>query len=207
MDKNKQTAIQYDARYESTELYWGAKPSSICYKILELMPPDRRLRVLDIGSGEGRNSLFFARNGYVVDAFDISQTGIDKSLRFAKEMGARLNAFKASVIDFRLSETYDILFSTAVFQCIPVSMRPELFEHYKSSTKLGGLNVFSLFVSKPFISPAPDADPNSEPWKSGELLSYYHDWKIEWCTEEIFDCLSGGVPHQHAVNRVIARRV
>jgi len=207
MDKNEQTAMQYDARYDSNELYWGSKPSSTCYRILELMPPDRRLRVLDIGCGEGRNSLFFARNGYVVDAFDISQAGVDKLLRYASDLGISINAFKADVTDFRLSEAFDIHFSTAVFQCIPVSIRPELFEHYKSFTKLGGLNVFSVFVNKPFIDPAPDADANSEPWKSGELLSYYHNWQIEWCTEEIFDCLSSGVPHKHAVNRVVARRV
>ena len=39
-----------------------------------------------------------------------------------------------------------------------------------------------------------------------ELFTHYHDWLIESCTEEIFDCMSSGIPHQHAVNRVIARK-
>lgn len=39
-----------------------------------------------------------------------------------------------------------------------------------------------------------------------ELLQLLRDWEIVWCTEEIFDCTSGGVPHKHAVNRIIARR-
>jgi hypothetical protein len=33
-----------------------------------------------------------------------------------------------------------------------------------------------------------------------------HDERYEFCTEEIFDCMSSGVPHQHAVNRIIARK-
>ena len=68
------------------------------------------------------------------------------------------------------------------------------------------MNVFSVFVRKSFIPKAPDADKTAHTWLSGELLTYYHDWKIEFCTEEIFDCMSGGVPHQHAVNRMTARR-
>ena len=136
----------------------------------------------------------------------IFQEGIEKPTRLANDIGVSINAFQASVTDFRLTESYDILFSSAVFQCVPEAMRPELFENYKMFTKPGGLNVFSVFVRKPFVAPAPDGDANSNPWKSGELLTYYHDWRIEWCTEEIFDCVSSGVPHQHAVNRIIARK-
>jgi tellurite methyltransferase len=64
----------------------------------------------------------------------------------------------------------------------------------------------SVFVRKPFIAKAPDAEKTAHKWISGELLTYYHDWKIEFCTEEIFNCTSSGVPHQHAVNRIIARK-
>ena len=37
-------------------------------------------------------------------------------------------------------------------------------------------------------------------------MGYYWDWEITYSAEEIFDCLSSGIPHQYAVNRVIARR-
>ena len=206
MDRHKLTAKHYDRLYGSQEIYWGTKPSSSAYEILKLMPPDRPLRLLDIGCGEGRNALFFARNGYAVDAFDISERGVEKTACLAKEIGVQINAFTASVTGFRLAEPYDILFSTAVFQCVPVAMRPGLFENYKAFTKPGGLNAFSVFVQKPFIAQAPDGDANSNPWRSGELLGYYHDWWIERCAEEIFDCMSSGIPHQHAVNRIIARK-
>jgi hypothetical protein len=39
-------------------------------------------------------------------------------------------------------------------------------------------------------------------WRSGEVLTYYHDWKIEFFTEEILDDRSG---YKFAVNRLIAR--
>lgn len=206
MDKDGHTAKQYDERYASQSLYWTARPSATCYEVLRRMPPDRPVRLLDIGCGEGRNAIFFARNGYYVDAFDVSARGVEKMEYLAAQLGVHLHGFHANVNEFRLAEPYDVLFSTGVFQCVPEPMRAELFENYKTFTAEGGLNVFSVFVRKPFIARAPDGDPNAHPWRSGELLTYYHDWRIDCCAEEIFDCMSSGVPHQHAVNRIVARK-
>ena len=107
---------------------------------------------------------------------------------------------------FRVNDHYDVVFSTGVLHsCDPVR-REEITRNYQAHTADGGLHVLSVFVDKPFIAPAPDGDPNGYPWKSGELLGLYADWLIEWSVEEIFDCMSSGVPHKHAVNRVAARK-
>lgn len=108
---------------------------------------------------------------------------------------------------YRLEEDYDILFSTGVLHYIPSELRKDIFKNYKVHTKKDGLHVFSVFVRKPFIERAPEREPNSHKWISGELFTHYHDWKIEFCTEEIFDCMSSGIPHKHAINRIIARKI
>jgi tellurite methyltransferase len=197
----------YDERYEQPGYYWGKAPSQMCYRVLQLLPPDRPLRLLDIGCGEGRNAVFFSRNGYQVTAFDASPRGVEKTRQLATDAGVPINAFVADINVFRLTEPFDVLFSTGVLQYVPPALRPDLFAHYQEHTCAGGLNAFSVFVAKPFIPRAPDADETAHSWLSGELLTYYHDWRVEFCTEEIFDCMSSGVPHQHAVNRMAARRV
>ena len=197
----------YDDRYRGKGYYWGKRPSAICYRVLELMPPERPLKLLDIGCGEGRNAVFFARNGYQVTAFDLSPIGVEKTKRLAAEVGVSLVAFTADLLEFRLAESFDILFSTGTLHYIPRELRAEILSNYKRFTNPDGIHVFSVFVAKPFIPRAPDAEPSAHVWISGELFTHYHDWKIEFCTEEIFDCLSSGVPHQHAVNRIIARKL
>jgi tellurite methyltransferase len=196
---------KYEERYRQPGYYWGRTPSSSCYRVLQLLPPDRPLRLLDIGCGEGRNAVFFARNGYQVTAFDASATGIEKTRKMAAEAGVPIEAFVADINEYRLEAEFDILFSTGVLQYVPPEARPGLFADYRDHKSPNGLNVFSVFVKKPFIPRAPDSETAAHKWISGELFSHYQDWKIEYCTEEIFDCMSSGIPHKHAIDRIVAR--
>jgi len=176
-------------------------------RVLELMPPEQPLRLLDVGCGEAQNAVFFARNGYEVTAFDLSPVGIEKTRHMAAQAGVRVNAFEADIRTFRLEDDFDILFSSGTLHYLPESLRREVFDNYKEHTRPGGLNAFSAFVHKPFIPRSPDGDSTAHRYVSGELFTYYHDWRIEYCTEAIFDCMSSGVPHQHASNRMVARKV
>lgn len=196
----------YDEKYDRKEYYWGKKPSLLCYKIMKLMPPDKPLKLLDIGCGEGRNAVFFARNGYDVTAFDSSPKGVEKTQRYADETSAPINVFPADINKFRLKEKFDIIFSTGALHYIPQELRKEIFDNHKLFTNDNGLCAYSVFVTKPFIPTAPDAERTAQKWLSGEILTYYHDWLIQFCHEEIFDCNSAGIPHKHAINRIIARK-
>ncbi|MBN1800124.1 MAG: methyltransferase domain-containing protein [Candidatus Lokiarchaeota archaeon] len=197
----------YDEKYNNQEYYWGKKPSQICYKVLNIYPPKRKLKLLDIGCGEGRNSIFFARNGYEVTAFDLSNKGVEKTLEYAKKIGVKINAFQANLLEYKLDMYYDILFSTGSLHYIPENLRNEILANYKEYTNINGLNVFSVFVNKPFIPEAPDAEDSARKWISGEIFTHYNDWEISYCTEEIFDCISSGIPHKHAINRMIAKKI
>ena len=197
----------YDKKYDSDDYYWGKRPSIMCERIVKAMPPAAGITLLDIGCGEGRNAVYLARQGYTVSAFDISPNGIDKALRYAREAGVTVDAFVANINEYRLDKPYDILFATGSLHYMPPEVRDEVFANYRQFTNPNGLNALSVFVTKPFIEPAPDAEKTAHPWKSGELFMQYHDWMIEFCDEEIFDCTSGGIPHRHAVNRILARKV
>lgn len=116
----------------------------MCYKLLQLKPPYGSLKLLDIGCGEGRNSVFFARNGHNATAFDTSSKGVEKSKKMASEASVKIKIFKADVNTFRLEHKFDILFSTVVLHYIPKELRDEIFNNYKTYTKKNGLNFFCL---------------------------------------------------------------
>lgn len=197
----------YEDLYKQDEYYWSYVPSYTCLKVLEFMPPVKKLKLLDIGCGEGRDSVFFARNGYDVTAFDLAESGVVKTKRLAEKLGVKVNVFQADINEYRLTEKFDILFSNGVLHYMLPELRKEIFDNYKASTEDNGVNMLSVFVDKPFIAPPPEYEETARRWISGELLGYYHDWKFEFEVEEIFDCNSSGVPHQHAMTRMLARKI
>lgn len=203
------TNRDYEDRYNSEDYYWGIRPNSMCYEIMELMPPSKPLKVLDMGCGEGKDAVFLARNGYVVSAFDITESGIEKGKLLAEKCGVKVNFFRADIDDYRPEEDFDIIFSSGVFHFIDPKVRGELIQSMKEHTVPGGINAINAFVKKPFIETPPDkADGESDRnyWKSGELFMHYTDWRFERFDEVIFDCNSGGIPHQHCMDIMIARK-
>lgn len=197
----------YEEEYKTEEYYWGTEPNKVCYQILQLMPPTKHLKLLDIGCGEGKDAVFFARNGYDVTAFDVSDAGIEKTKRLADKIGVHVNVFKADILDYRLDTHFDIIFSSGVLHYIKPEFRKEIFDNYKQFTNQDGLHVFNVFVNKPFIAPPPEKEPNAFKWYSGELLTHYHDWLIKDSSEVVFDCNSSGIPHKHAMTKIIAQKI
>lgn len=199
----------YDSRYATEDYYWGFTPNRLCFEIMKLLPPIKPYRVLDVGCGEGKDAVFLAKCGYLVTAFDISEAGIEKSKRLAEHNHVHVDFFKVDVMDFQFDRDYDIIFSSGVLHFIQPAYREELCMRLKAHTASGGFNVLNVFVQKPFIVRAPDSTRDESlrsPWRSGELFGYYHDWLFHTCREEIFDCMSGGTPHKHCMDSLIAQR-
>lgn len=199
----------YDKRYNREEYYWGLMPNRICYDVMKILPPIKSYRVLDIGCGEGKDAVFLAKCGYRVTAFDISEQGIEKAKRLAEHNKVDVNFFKADVFDYRPDTEYDIIFSSGVLHFVQKAGRKELCDSLKAHTADNGINAMNVFVKKPFIKRAPDKTRDEEkrhPWCSGELFGYYHDWLFHTCKEEVFDCHSGGTPHKHCMDTLIAQK-
>ena len=198
----------YDKRYAGEDFYWGKDPSSMAPRVLEMVKPSAgfRPKLIDIGCGEGRDSVYFARHGFEVVGLDLSAVGLEKARQYATEAGVEIETTHADVTEYELEITYDVIFSTGALHFISPETRQARFENYKARTSPSGIHIVAVLVDKPFLPPAPDADPGETFFKSGELLSYYWDWEIAYFVEEIFDCNSSGIPHKHCINRIIARR-
>ena len=71
----------WEKAYRSVKSLWGLKPDHVLVDYGSLVPKGY---ILDLGMGEGRNAFFFAKMGYEVEGFDISQTAIERCIKMAK---------------------------------------------------------------------------------------------------------------------------
>ncbi len=198
---------EYEDHYQSETYYWGNQVWDGCYEVLKKMPPIRPLTLLDIGCGEGQASVFFAKNGYQVSAFDIAQNGIDKGIKLAQINNVSVNFFNANILDYQLGNNFDVVYGSGVLQYIPLEFRDKFFENIQSHTNVGGINIFNVFVEKPFLPTPPDWELTESFWKSGELFRFYKDWQIDFMEEKIFDCHSSDVLHKHCMDTILATKV
>lgn len=189
---------------DSSVATFGKKPT---YDILRISSSLKEgMNVLDIGCGEGRNSIYLAGLGHKVDAFDISEAGINKLKRIAKENKVEVNAWVQDLTTFKFSRTYDLIISHGVFHLVEKQDWQRIINDMKDNTNYGGLNIVGIFTSK--LPATPDNAPFTKAlFEEGELKELYADWNIiEFNTYVFEDEHPGGIRHKHAANNIIAMK-
>lgn len=170
-----------------------------------LFPPNAR--VLDVGCGEGRNSLFLAKLGCRVDAFDLSENGIAKAKKIADQAGVSVNYFCCDLGAFVFEEAYDVILSHGVLHLPYKEIRDEFIAKMQENTKTGGFNAVGIFTNR--LPATPDNAPYTHSlFDVGELPEKYKGWELLHHLEGTFqDSHPGGIHHEHAFERIIAKRM
>lgn len=66
---------------------FGAEPSEPARIVAEWLKREGKTRLLELGSGQGRDTLFFARNGFQVQALDYTATAVEAIRDKAGKLG------------------------------------------------------------------------------------------------------------------------
>ncbi len=74
----------WDDRYNAKGAVWGLEPNRFLVEIADGLSPRR---VLDLGCGQGRNSLWLAAQGHTVTGLDLSPVAIDQAREAAAKLG------------------------------------------------------------------------------------------------------------------------
>jgi SAM-dependent methyltransferase len=77
-------ADAWNERYDTAELIWSGEPNQFLPPEVDGLSPGR---ALDLATGEGRNAVWLATQGWQVTGVDYSSVGIDKARRLAAERG------------------------------------------------------------------------------------------------------------------------
>lgn len=136
----------WNSRFEGDGFHFGTAPNTWLAEHADLFRPGQR--ALSVADGEGRNSVWLARRGVEVDAFDIAEVGVAKARRFAAEQGVTVN-FAVSDCDAYPwpQDHYDGVVAIFV-QFADPAMRGRLFANMKRALKPGGVLVLQGYTPK-----------------------------------------------------------
>jgi 2-polyprenyl-3-methyl-5-hydroxy-6-metoxy-1,4-benzoquinol methylase len=139
-------AQTWDARFSTDDYIFGTEPNVWLAQHRDLFVPGGR--VLAVADGEGRNSVWLARQGMQVDAFDISPVGVAKANKLAQQANVQVNyqVCGADNFDWQVG-AYDAV--VAIFiQFADPDARARLFTRMKSALKPGGLILLQGYTPK-----------------------------------------------------------
>jgi tellurite methyltransferase len=180
------------------------KPAKELIELVDFLPESAK--ILDLGCGEGRNTLFLAEKGFNLEAVDISQNGIDKLNYLARRNGLSVKAIVQDMKNYRFESEFDLIVAHGCLHLIERDNRQKLISAMKAHTKPGSYNVVAVFTD---VLPPPDdlKEFHVGLFKEGELFDLYRDWKIVSAQSYIFkDEHPGGIRHTHPINKIVARK-
>lgn len=104
-------------------------------------------RVLELGCGPGRNAIYFAKQGYAVDAVDISQEALLWGNERAKEEDVIVNFINKNIFEFEIQNTeYDVIYDSGCFHHIAPHRRIDYIKLINQALKPGGFLGITCFV-------------------------------------------------------------
>lgn len=104
-------------------------------------------KVLELGSGPGRNAIYFAEKGCIVDAVDLSEESIAWAKERAEEINVDVNFIHENIFEIAIEEgTYDVVYDSGCFHHIAPHRRNNYIELVQKALKPGGHFAVTCFV-------------------------------------------------------------
>jgi 2-polyprenyl-3-methyl-5-hydroxy-6-metoxy-1,4-benzoquinol methylase len=185
--------MRYDDVYRTHRDYFGAKPVQLLVDHHHLI--DRSKPVLDVGAGQGRNTIYLAQQGFTVDAIDPSKVGIDELASIADGEDLPINAHCIGFEDFsKPDDHYSSVLLFGIIQERHWGSIGQLVEKVRTWLTNGGLVFVTAFITE---------DPSFERFVTGKKIGKNSFVNARGVTRtflekgEIFEVFNGFEPLYH----------
>ena len=185
---------RWEKRFGRKEFALGKEPNPFLKRHIHLLPKGR---ALDVATGEGRNAVFLAQNGFDVDAVDISEKGLKKARKLAREKGVKINTFLVDLDRYQIEkERYDLI---ANFYFLKRRLIPRI----RKGLKKGGKVILETYLLEHRTFGTGGPKQAKYFLKPNEPLRLFRNFRILFYREGIF--YEGG--RKKAVASLIAEKI
>lgn len=137
----------WNARFNKEEFIFGKEPNAYLVKqAQQYLSPG--MQTLCVADGEGRNSVWLAKQGMQVFGFDVSDIAISKAKQFAAENSVQVDYSLSNTDEFYWqANTYDAVIAIFI-QFADPEMRTRILSQIERSLKSGGILILQGYTPK-----------------------------------------------------------
>ncbi len=166
----------YNKNYTAEKFPYGLKPNSIVKNLLKYVSSGR---ILDLGAGYGKDSLFLASKGFDVFAIDISSVAIAQFKKLAKKSKFKINAKVGNLNNRSWPRNVKIFIDVYTLHHLPYAEGKRYLKRIQNNTPKGGFNVIKAMMKKgDLYEKNKRIKRPSFMFDKGELKRLYKSWEI-----------------------------
>jgi len=210
----------WQKEYKKEKFYWGTKPLPDLKEIIKISP---RGIALDIGAGEGRNSIFLAKNGFEVEAIDKVREGLEKCQKLAEKYNLPIKTKVVDVKKFKFEENkYSLILSVNALDFLKLKEIKKLLKKIKYSLLGRGFFYLTVFTREDPLCKKYIKERVKMPerytffiynfktyhhfFEKEELLNLLKDFEVLKIEEKRIKEKHGGKTHFHHLIRIICKK-
>ena len=193
----------WNGKFSKADYFYGRKANEFLASKIDLFKNYKKL--LCLGEGEGRNAIFFAKNGFEVSAIDASDLGLEKLQNRAVEEKLDIKTVCMDLNFWKAEEKYDVIMASYLH--LLRDERERLFKKIEDSLNTNGYFIAEFFSTK-------QLSYNSGGPKDLDLLYTVEDLSnyFSLCKKNIIEeivVLNEGIGHQGeaCVIRVVIQKI
>lgn len=200
--------MEYNKIYKNNKDVWGKKPNKLLQIAWKKVQSSSWF--LDLGCGQGRDSLFMAKKNFKVTAVDISKEGIRNIDLMAKKYDLDIRTVSQDIKNFKINNNrYTIINIFDALHFLEKKDALELIKKVKKNLKQGGFVIISDFSTKDLLFKK-EKNKTKGFFRPKELLKLFSHFNVLLYKE--FSIIDSGHPgfeqlHRHQIVELVAQKV
>lgn len=200
--------MDYNKIYKNSKKAWGDQPSKLLQLIIHEVP--KKSYVLDLGCGQGKDSLYLARNQLNVTAVENSEVACNQLLENVKnENDINIDVICQDVMHFEIENNkYSLIIIKNILHFLDKTNGIKLIKNCIEKLNLNGLIIISSLTNS---DPAYNGNKTSKTFfYNQELLTLFKEFQIIYYYEgsALDNGHAGSInPHNHEVARIVAKKI
>jgi SAM-dependent methyltransferase len=192
----------WNERYAKKEYIYGRTPNEFFKNFIDGQEAGSILLPAD---GEGRNGVYAAIKGWIVDAFDYSEEAKKKALAWAAQNNVKINYEVADLLKWQSDKQFDAIALIYVHQ--PSAIRPEFHKKLINCLNPGGTLIMEVFSKKQIDNDSGGPKDIDLLYDTEFLKNDFLELKIEYLQERLVELDEGNYHNGEAsIIRMIAKK-